>query len=369
MSPVPQSNPPMNHSNIFRLLLVAQIASAHAASVTPEALLPTGKSPFAVPADPAAKKECVQAIHSYMALPPSEVRAHPAAADFPGVAPANAERVTRVITFSGTKTRWQSTGLYANAGEIVTITPQSPLPAGASVEIRVGCHTDQLFHDTIQSWKRFPVISRAFPLTAQPTPVANAFGGPIMVILRHANAATLGLKFENAVAAPFFVLGKTSPDEWKTIRNAPAPWGELVGHNMILHFPSAQVRAMDDPTPLLDWWDKVVATEDQLVGWPARGEQERVVPDRQISAGYMHSGYPFMCHLDSAPMITDLAKLRANGDWGFFHELGHNHQSPMWSFPGQGEVTVNFFSLDCMEHIVGKPCGTGHGAIDGAKLF
>jgi hypothetical protein len=32
-------------------------------------------------------------------------------------------------------------------------------------------------------------------------------------------------------------------------------------------------------------------------------------------------------------------------------------------------VTVNFFSLYCMEHIVGKPRGTGHPAIDGAKFL
>ncbi|MCX7007664.1 MAG: M60 family metallopeptidase [Kiritimatiellaeota bacterium] len=30
---------------------------------------------------------------------------------------------------------------------------------------------------------------------------------------------------------------------------------------------------------------------------------------------------------------------------------------------------MNFFSLYCMEHIVGKPTGEGHGALDGEKLF
>ena len=126
---------------------------------------------------------------------------------------------------------------------------------------------------------------------------------------------------------------------------------------------------MDDPRPLLEWWDSVVAAEDSLVGWPTRAAQERVVPDRQISAGWMHSGYPFMCNIASAPMITDLAKLRTHGDWGFFHELGHNHQSAAWTFAGQTEVTVNFFSLYCMEHVVGKPTGEGHGALAGAKFL
>ncbi len=349
--------------------LLLAVVSTTAATKAPHTVAPTAKAPFAVPTDAGAKKELIKQINDYMALPAAQVRAHPAAADFPGVASNGSPRVMRIYTFSGAKQRWQSTGLYANAGEIVTVTPQAALPAGATIEVRIGCHTDRLFNDKITQWKRFPSISRVFPITAQRTPIANAFGGPIFVIVKGTAASNLTLRFDNAVEAPFFVLGTTPVAAWKTFRNAPAPWGELVGHNMILHFPSSQIRAMDDPTPLLEWWDKVIAAEDSLVGWPARAAQERVVPDRQISAGWMHSGYPFMCHLASAPKITDLAKLRVEGDWGFFHELGHNHQSPAWTFPGQTEVTVNFFSLYCMEHIVGKPRGTGHPAIDGAKFL
>ena len=373
---------------MLAVLLFLSSATAQAAVLSPaEAVAPTAKAPFTVPTDPAAKKILVQQIKDYMALPPAQVRAHPAAADFPGIAPAGSPRVTRVVTvhgpkmhgpdsalYAGRKDGWQSTGLYANAGEIVTVTPVGALPAGVTVEIQVGCHTDRLFNDKIDKWKRFPSIARSFPLTQQATPVANAFGGPLFVSVKNAKGATsgelnIGLRFANAVEAPFFVLGKTSLADWKKIRQAPAPWGELVGRGMILHSPAAQVRNMEDPTALLEWWDKVIAAEDGLVGWPARAAQERVVPDRQISAGWMHSGYPFMCHLASAPMITDLAALRTKGDWGFFHELGHNHQSADWTFSGQTEVTVNFFSLYCMEHIVGKPTGTGHGALDGEKLF
>ena len=364
------------------------VPAVFAAVTSPaEAVAPRDKAAFTVPTDPAAKKMLVQQIKDLMALAPAQVKAHPAAADFPGVAPAGSPRVTRVIAvhgpknhgpdtalYAGRKDGWQSTGLYANAGEIVTVTPVTALPAGVTVEIQVGCHTDRLFNDKIDKWKRFPSIARSFSLTQQSTPVASAFGGPLFVSVKVAKDAphtelNLNLRFANAVEAPFFVLGKTSLADWKRIRNAPAPWGELVGRGMILHVTAAQVRTMDDPTALLGWWDSVIAAEDGLVGWPARAAQERVVPDRQISAGWMHSGYPFMCHLASAPDITDLAKLRTKGDWGFFHELGHNHQSADWTFSGQTEVTVNFFSLYCMEHIAGKPTGEGHGALNGEKLF
>ena len=103
--------------------------------------------------------------------------------------------------------------------------------------------------------------------------------------------------------------------------------------------------------------------QDDLVALD-RLAPERVVPDVQISAGFMHSGYPFMCFINpSEPAMVDLAQLSSKGNWGFFHELGHNHQRTDWTFPGQTEVTCNFFSLYCMEKLVGLPRGTGHGSV------
>jgi hypothetical protein len=179
------------------------------------------------------------------------------------------------------------------------------------------------------------------------------------------------LEFADAVESPYFVLGETTPAQWNNLRRAPAPWAELVGRNIILHVPSDQVREMDDPTALLEWWDKVVTAEDSLVGWPTRTVQERLVPDRQISGGFMHSGYPIMCHMKSGEGMTNLAELREGG-WGFFHELGHNHQSRDWTFQkpfSQTEVTCNLFSLYCSEHICNQPRGVGHKAIAPHKLL
>ena len=60
-----------------------------------------------------------------------------------------------------------------------------------------------------------------------------------------------------------------------------------------------------------------------------RARPERYVTDVQISAGYMHAGYPIMTHLDAAARFVDLrASGRRKGDWGLFHEMGHNHQQP-----------------------------------------
>ncbi len=108
---------------------------------------------------------------------------------------------------------------------------------------------------------------------------------------------------------------------------APAPWAELAGKTLIWTVPSTLIRHLDDPESLLKLWDEVVTAQDEAVALRKRERPERIVLDRQISAGYMHSGYPIMAPIDdSAKLALNEKRLRTEGSWGHFHELGHNHQ-------------------------------------------
>ena len=87
--------------------------------------------------------------------------------------------------------------------------------------------------------------------------------------------------------------------------------------------------------------------------------------DRQISAGYMHSGYPIMTWEDVSAKFVDIKILRGNnGDtnWGFYHEIGHSFQRPSWTWDGWGETTNNLYSLFGGEHFNHDLTG-GHGAM------
>jgi len=355
-----------------------------ALAATPESITPTAKKPF-VPPTTEGRSELQAAVHSYMELPADKVTAHATAAEFPG-AVASTERVSRTVKYdSNLLTRWdtsagnapnlatgpevwQDTGLYAAPGETVVVRVPS-LPTGRKVQIIIGCHRDSLLR--LAKWERFPVITRSWTLKPGENRIANAFGGSLFVkvdaasaVERHAKAAEAAdLTFENAVVAPTYVLGQDTAESWAIQRKAPAPWAVLVGKRTILHVPSAYLRELAEPKALLEWWDKLLELQDDLIALD-RLSPERVVPDIQISDGFMHSGYPFMCQLKaSGRHMIDLARLSKEGDWGFFHELGHNHQRRDWTFPGQTEVTVNLFSLLCMEKLVGKPMGKGHGAL------
>jgi hypothetical protein len=69
----------------------------------------------------------------------------------------------------------------------------------------------------------------------------------------------------------------------------------------------------------------------------------------------MHSGYPIMTFMDdSVALSLSVDRLTTEGTWGHWHELGHNHQLPEWTFDGTGEVTCNLYTLYAMEKIAGK---------------
>lgn len=270
------------------------------------------------------------------------------APDFPARAPAGVERIstTAVIQkdqLNKKEAQWLSTGFYAAPGEVVTLRfPPEATNKGLSVQI--GAHTDQLWHK--EEWERFPDVIRRKQINNEKIAVSNPFGGLIYI------QAPAGLSldqmyvhFENVLPSPTFVLGKNTLSDWQNrLRHHPAPWGELITDKVILTIPSEKLRGVDDPVSLLQFWDLVLdLTADLAVRPRERDRPERIVPDQQISAGYMHSGYPIMTHLDAIDRMLSIEQLQTA--WGLYHELGHNHQHPDWTFDGTVEVTCNLFTL------------------------
>jgi len=290
-------------------------------------------------------------------LPAEKLKAHPAATAFPGAAPAEALRVTRKVQIDTGVPEWHSTGLYAAPGEVIeVVVPKAA--AGRKLAVRIGAHKDSLWH--LDSWKRCPEVIRKYAMEEPLTRAANAFGGLVYVeVPKGCDLGKIEVEIRNVVEAPHYVLGRTDLAAWReTIRNLPAPWAELETSKVILTVPSEVVRKLEDPEDLMKFWDTVMDCCAELVGKPLdRSHPQRYVSDVQISAGYMHSGYPIMTWLDAAPVMVDKTRLKGDGHggvWGLWHEMGHNHQSRDWTFDGTGEVTCNLFTLYVMEKACGK---------------
>jgi hypothetical protein len=295
-------------------------------------------------------------IEELLSLPAAKVRAHPAAQSFPGAVAAEAPRVVRSVVVDTQIPRWHSLGLYAAPGEVVEVTlPTLPQTKGCAVQI--GSHTDDLTGN--DRWSRAPKIVSRATITSETTRIASPFGGLVYIDLpEKAAPEVLTLKLRNVVEAPRYVQGETDLAQWRDkIRALPGPWAELETKRVVITVPSSAVRSLDDPAALMAFWDKVLDACAELGSIPKeRPYPQRYVADVQISAGYMHSGYPIMTHLDVAGTFTNLAKLSKDADgcgWGFYHEMGHNHQVGDWTFEGTGEVTNNIFAVYVLDTVVG----------------
>ena len=289
-----------------------------------------------------------------MSAPAAEVVALPAAASFPGTVPDEAPRITETLQIDTAVPNWHSTGLYAAPGELLHVElPQQATDKG--LRVRIGSTHCRNWHHA--SWARAPEITRQYSLTQTDTPVANAFGGLVYIMVPgECDLGVIRVTVRGAVQAPYFVLGQTGLDEWRnTLRNLPAPRAELASGKAIITVPSKDVRALDDPEQLMKLWDRILDLCADLAAWPShdRKRPERYVADDQLCAGYMHAGYPIMIPTSAAPKILDVEHLTKEGNWGLYHETGHNHQSGDWTFGGTGEVTVNLFTL----YVYDKLCG------------
>lgn len=279
--------------------------------------------------------------------------ADPAAADFPGQPAANARRQDVRVAIPVDKGHWASTGAYATAGEEIVVEVPEAL-VGKNVQIQVGAHSDELWH--LADWSRHPSIVTRKGVAGRETRLRSPFGGLVYVAVpRDLGLADQRVTVRNVVPAGRFVGGETAMADWTKALDAGAPWAEFEGKSLILTVPAAEARKVKDPSALVAHWERTLALFRELDGRPLPKMAERIVADRQISAGYMHSGYPIMTWLDdSVPLSLSVERLTTEGTWGHWHEIGHNHQLPEWTFDGTGEVTNNIYTLYMMEKVAGK---------------
>ncbi|XP_073435427.1 TRPM8 channel-associated factor homolog [Dendrobates tinctorius] len=262
---------------------------------------------------------------------------------------------------------WRSTGLYLPPGKPATfIFPASTV--GKGLQVQVGCHSDDL--SSAEDLCRAPVVVNRKNVIAEKVVISNVWGGLLYVIVKgKSQLGIVPVTVYGSEPAPTFIKGQTNLSTWlDTIRKYPAPWAELITDNIILTVPSDVIQSLDDPEALLSEWDNIMNAVAELAAIPKKFVRpERIVADVQISAGWMHAGYPVMCHIPSATPITDLQHMK-KGIWGPVHELGHNQQQRAWEFPPHTtEATCNLWSVYVHENVLGIPRDKAHPDLEPEK--
>ncbi|CAI9597564.1 unnamed protein product, partial [Staurois parvus] len=264
-------------------------------------------------------------------------------------------------TFVPANMALQSTGLYLPPGRTSTlIFPESAINIG--LQVQIGCHTDNLSrHPEI---RRAPVVVQKYTVDKVLLPVSTVFGGLIYILVPgRCNLGKIQISINDAVLAPHFKHGETSDTLWvESISIYPSPWAELESKNIILTIPSNSVRNLERPSEILAIWDQIMEAVLKLSTLPpVLDRKERVVADTQISQGWMHSGYPIMCHLKSVEALLSIENIRPDM-WGAIHELGHNWEIRECTIPPHtNEAFCNLWSVYVFENVLGIPREKAHG--------
>jgi hypothetical protein len=288
--------------------------------------------------------------------PVDEVPAHRDAAAIYGDIATNAPRVNKVVDIDTSRARWHPTGLYAAPGEVVNINIPTNLVGRG--KIRINAHIDDISNRD-DGWMPPPIVHRWFPMDSVQVRVASAFGGPIFIELGcdtfddpAPNFGTHQIQISNAVEHPFFVRGQHTDDEWiHSFRDKPAPAAVFVCQDLIIVQPASMRSGLTQPTSLMEWWQQVLTLQDEMAAFPpgARTSPELINIDVQISYGAAHANFPIQAWDIYWGNLANYDSLKTDGSWADFHELGHKHQRDWWTFDGDTEVTVNVFSINCLE--------------------
>ncbi|XP_059186461.1 TRPM8 channel-associated factor homolog [Centropristis striata] len=271
-------------------------------------------------------------------------------------------RRLRINADTAGSAEWISTGLYLSPG----LKTEMIMPAelvNKNWMVQIGCQSDYLKHEEL---KRAPRVHQTFLVDTEKMEVWNLWGG-LIYLVAPPNMKVEGaeVRVQIATPAPYYKCGVTTADEWPSLRTAPAPWAEFEFDNIVLTVPSEVIRGLERPDEVAGLWNDIMKGVADLAVIPRKFERkERIVADVQISAGWMHAGYPVMMHSSKASELFRLNDARTKGLWGESHELGHNQQRSNWEFrPHTTEATCNLWSVYVHEEVLGLNRAKAHEAL------
>ena len=307
---------------------------------------------------------------------PEEIykRYMPTGQAFPGTVDDSAERVTETFSFqlhprdfsplrmASPPRNKKSTGLYKVPGERITVELHSSIPnqSGARPYLVIGAHAlDRTPSGDILG--RPAVASHSLQLTEGLMHVnTEQASGLVYLESDVVGTDSFEVTISGVVRAPWFKVGRDTLEQWRDIiRHYPAPWAELEGELAILVLPSEMIRHIDDPTPIINYYDQVVRGANTLVGLRVHAGDERDrapdLPFRFVmdihydgfSAIAGKYGVFLSWDIFGSPFLW-LDPEHEGARFTLFHELGHIYEPAygrtILEPPGAREAFAQFFA-------------------------
>lgn len=191
-----------------------------------------------------------------------------------------------------------STGLYAGAGELVTV---NVLGDTWGLSLQVGQHTENLSSESVRM--REPIVYTRVALYPGENRIRFPLGGYIWIIRENEaiGSENAAFEFKNVYSTPDYVIDETDPGLWAAkLNSTTVPWMELRSKRMAVSIDVAHMKEqLTDPTfpsklnEMLHAWDSLIEYYYQTLGWGENADitypefPERYIFDVQLKSSQL----------------------------------------------------------------------------------
>lgn len=260
--------------------------------------------------------------------------------------------VSKRLTISAREVGNHVTGLYAPAGEVITITlSNEDLSKTGGVKIEMGQYSQNNELNNIwvtrNDFSRMPLLGNEMLANEETTYVATFLGGPIYVT--PIKQCDFTITISGALEYTHFIYGLTTKDEFERLKGCSAPYFDLeVWDSCVRHSGPKKYANLDydNLNQISNFWLSVSNISKQIPAGSRKTIGIDFIYDPFVAAG---SAVAFVgrnwCNLppDWMSGALDYEGFTTNGSWGPIHEYNHHFQR--YGFNPGDEVTNNALSL------------------------
>ena len=267
-----------------------------------------------------------------------------------------AKRIEKEITVnSRTSVRKRPLGVFAPAGEVLTITiDESLIDSKLTVNIGYPYSASDLGANKFDRWPkdRMAKFYLSFTLTDTVTYIGSPLGGMVTLDGVSSNLGNFKIKVSGGINMPDYKLGISTKEDWKNILAAPAPYVWLLTPHQYFVMPKVEIKDIEDPYQALLWWHK--ASMISIYGVGRENTSHFLTPVISVYDSYVFVGeavatvWAFYTNAPSywCKGVLDYESIMSTGSWGAAHEYNHHHQaytysSSEWGVGGCDEMTNN----------------------------
>lgn len=244
------------------------------------------------------------------------------------------------------------TGLYAPAGEVITVEmSKEDLEKTGGVKIEIGQYSQNNQLNNIwkarDDFKRMPEMGNEMLASSTKSYVGSFLGGPIYITPN--KQCTFTVKISGALEYCHFIYGLTTEEEFNRLKEKSAPYFDLeVWDKCVRHSGPKAYANLDyeNLNKISAFWLSVSNISRQIPMGSSANLGIDFLYDPFVAAG---SAVAFVgrnwCNLppDWMSGALDYEGFMTNGNWGPIHEYNHHFQR--YGFAPGDEVTNNALSL------------------------